>query len=148
MNQPQPQVVWFQNQIKISKRRGSHLITNEVIKCVSQQLKTIKVGMCNVFLMHTSASLCINENCDPSVRKDMETIFNKLIPDGTKPYEHCMEGDDDMPAHAKCSMFGCSLNIPIREGDLCLGTWQGIYLNEHRDNGGSRTIVVTLNGIK
>ncbi|KAL7713023.1 Secondary thiamine-phosphate synthase enzyme [Entamoeba marina] len=129
-----------------SQVKGSHLITSLITGALQKELRSIKIGMCNVFLMHTSASLSINENADPTVRVDIENIFNKIIPDGTQPYAHCMEGDDDMPAHAKCSMFGCSLNIPITNGSLELGTWQGIYLNEHRDYGGSRSIVITLNG--
>ena len=140
------QNVWYHKEISISKRRGYNLITTEVTNAIQKELKTIQIGMCNIFLKHTSASLSINENCDPTVRQDLENIFNKMIPDGTKPYNHCYEGDDDMPAHAKCSMFGCSLNIPIFNGKLELGTWQGIYLNEHRDHGGSRTIVITLQG--
>ncbi|ELP94928.1 hypothetical protein EIN_250220 [Entamoeba invadens IP1] len=139
-------VIWYQNEIHISRKRGSHIITKEVVGCVEKELKNIKIGLCNVFLMHTSASLSINENYDPTVRIDIENSFNKMVPDGAQRYEHCLEGDDDAPAHIKSIMLGCSLNIPIQNGDLCLGTWQGIYLNEHRDNGGSRTIVVTING--
>jgi len=146
---------WFQHEISITApARGCHLITNEINKATSGELSQIQIGMCNLFIQHTSASLTINENADPDVRRDMEEALNKIVPaewnrDGT--FRHTMEGDDDMPGHVKASLMGPSLNIPIRNGRLALGTWQGIYLNEHRDQGGwggghTRRIVITLHG--
>lgn len=135
------------NQIEItlkSQPRGFHLITSEILKHID--ISHIEIGTINLFLKHTSASLSINENCEKEVREDMENLFNELCDD--KPYyTHTYEGDDDMPAHAKSSLLGCSLTIPITNGKLNLGTWQGIYLGEHRNSGGSRNIVVTITGI-
>jgi secondary thiamine-phosphate synthase enzyme len=122
-------------------KRGFHLITPLITKELG---KLPEKGLMNVFIKHTSAGLSINENYDPSVRLDMETISDRLIPDGASNYVHDMEGDDDMPAHFKSSMFGCSLTIPISGGKLALGTWQGIYLCEFRNSGGSRQIIVTI----
>eukprot|EP00527_Entomoneis_sp_CCMP2396_P004376 CAMPEP_0198144078 /NCGR_PEP_ID=MMETSP1443-20131203/12823_1 /TAXON_ID=186043 /ORGANISM="Entomoneis sp., Strain CCMP2396" /LENGTH=161 /DNA_ID=CAMNT_0043807417 /DNA_START=297 /DNA_END=782 /DNA_ORIENTATION=+ len=147
---------WFQHEVTITApSRGCHLITGDIQKEISSDLSKIKVGMCNVFVKHTSASLTINENADPDVRRDMEVAMNKIVPaswnrDGT--FRHTAEGDDDMPGHVKSSMMGVSLNIPITNGRLALGTWQGIYLNEHRDQGGwggghARNIVITLQGM-
>ncbi|CAB9513244.1 UPF0047 protein YjbQ [Seminavis robusta] len=147
--------MWFQHEISITApSRGCHLVTGDVHKAISSDLSQIKIGMCNLFIQHTSASLTINENADPDVRRDMEVALNKLVPaswcrDGT--FRHTMEGDDDMPGHVKSSLMGPSLNIPIKNGRLALGTWQGIYLNEHRDTGGwggghTRRIVITLQG--
>jgi secondary thiamine-phosphate synthase enzyme len=147
--------LWFQHEITITApSRGCHLITGEIQKTIGSDLKQIQIGMCNLFVQHTSASLTINENADPDVRVDMETAMNKIVPaqwnrDGT--FRHTMEGDDDMPGHVKSSLMGVSLNIPIKNGKLALGTWQGIYLNEHRDQGGwggghSRKIIITLQG--
>ncbi len=124
--------------------RGFFVITDRILDAVD--LSGIKVGMMNLFLKHTSASLTINENVSPDVRLDMEEISNRLIPDGYD-YHHSLEGPDDMPAHFKSSMFGVSLNIPITEGRLNLGTWQGIYLNEHRDYPTGRKIVITVWGV-
>ena len=134
--------------------RGCHLITSDVNKAVKDEIARIKTGMANIFVQHTSCSLTINENADPDVRRDLETALNKIAPsswnhDGT--FKHTMEGDDDMPGHLKSSLMGVSLNIPITNGKLALGTWQGIYLNEHRDQGGwggghTRSIVITLQG--
>lgn len=146
---------WFQKQISITApSRGCHLITNDVNNAIRDEMKSIKIGMVNLFIQHTSASLTINENADPDVRKDMETALNKIIPaqwnrDGT--FRHTLEGDDDMPGHVKSSLMGVSLNIPISNGKLALGTWQGIYLNEHRDQGGwggghTRNIIITVQG--
>ncbi|CAJ1944599.1 unnamed protein product [Cylindrotheca closterium] len=146
---------WFQHELTITApSRGCHLITADVQKAISKDLGQIKIGMCNLFIQHTSASLTVNENADPDVRRDMEVALNKIVPaswnhDGT--FKHTMEGDDDMPGHVKTSLMGPSLNLPIRNGRLALGTWQGIYLNEHRDQGGwggghSRNIIVTLQG--
>jgi len=132
----------IQKEIRIeAKERGFHLITAE-IKAAFSDLP--KIGMMNIFLQHTSAALTINENSDPSVRIDFETIFNKLIPENDPEYMHIFEGDDDMPAHFKSSLMGVSLNIPIRNNHLALGLWQGIYLCEFRNNGGERRIVCTI----
>jgi secondary thiamine-phosphate synthase enzyme len=126
------------------KPRGFHLITDEILSTID--LSNIKAGMLNLFLQHTSASLCINENCEREVRTDLEKLSTELMDDKAY-YEHTYEGADDMPAHAKAAFFGVSLNIPITNGKLNLGTWQGIYLGEHREFAGSRKIVLTINGI-
>ena len=136
----------FQQSITLrEKRRGFHLITNEILH-VMPQIAEVKVGMCQVFIQHTSASLTINENADPTVRKDFEMFFNKTVKENDPDYEHDYEGSDDMPAHLKASLLGNSVMIPIRNGRLALGTWQGIYLCEHRDRGGARGLVVTVWG--
>jgi secondary thiamine-phosphate synthase enzyme len=127
------------------RRRGFHLITSEVIQSLPQ-IAEIRAGMCQVFIQHTSASLTINENADPTVRKDFELFFNKTVKENDPDYAHNYEGSDDMPAHLKASLLGSSVLIPIRNGRLALGTWQGIYLCEHRNHGGSRTIVITVWG--
>lgn len=138
-------MAWFQKSITLApKRRGFHLVTDEVLQQIPE-LKQIEIGIMNVFIQHTSASLSINENADPDVRADMETIFNRIVPEDNS-YRHLDEGKDDMPAHAKSSLLGTSLNIPITAGRLALGTWQGIYLCEHRNRGGQRHLVVTING--
>ena len=124
-----------------AKRRGCHLITREIIKRLPQLPET---GLLNLFVQHTSCALTINENADPDVRLDMEQIMNHLVKENEPYYEHTMEGADDMPAHAKCSLFGTSLTIPITNGKLNLGTWQGIYLCEFRNYGGERRIVATI----
>lgn len=126
------------------KRRGFHLVTDEVLSSLPE-LYSFKIGTLNLFLQHSSASLTINENCDPTVRSDMENFVNDVIPN-KKYFDHTYEGDDDMPAHIKSSLFGVSLIIPITNGELNLGTWQGIYLGEHRNHGGSRKIVATIIG--
>jgi len=126
-------------------RRGFHLITNDILQQL-HELTTIKAGMLQVFIKHTSASLTINENADPTVRQDFETNFNKMVPEGMSYYVHDDEGPDDMPAHIKSSLLGCSVSIPITSGRLNLGTWQGIYLCEHRNHGGSRKLVITIIG--
>ena len=123
------------------KLRGFHLVTNEIIR---QLPKLPKTGIINIFCKHTSCGLSINENADPDVRVDMETIFNRLVPENRPEYEHTLEGTDDMPAHAKSSLFGVSITIPITNGHLNLGTWQGIYLCEFRDYGGPRSIIATI----
>jgi len=134
----------FQQKLKLKERkRGFHLITEE-IENVIPQIGEIKVGICHVFIQHTSASLTINENADPTVRKDFETFFNKAVPENDPDYKHDDEGPDDMPAHLKSSMLGNSVSIPITNGELALGTWQGIYLCEHRNEGGERKIVITV----
>ena len=124
------------------KRRGFHLVTGEILQHLPQPLP--ETGLLNLFVKHTSCSLSINENADPDVRTDMEQIFNHLVKEREPYYDHVLEGADDMPAHAKSTIIGVSLNIPITRGRLNLGIWQGIYLCEHRDYGGSRTIVATI----
>jgi secondary thiamine-phosphate synthase enzyme len=127
------------------KERGFHLITNEVLNNIPE-IKNIKTGIAHIFIQHTSASLTINENADPTVREDMETHFNKMVPEEGNYYQHTFEGLDDMTSHIKCSVLGSSVTIPIKDGKLNLGTWQGIYLCEHRNHGGRRKLVVTLLG--
>lgn len=126
-------------------KRGFHLVTNAILGSIPE-IMNIKAGLCQVFIKHTSASLTINENADPTVRQDFESHFNKTVPEGASYYQHTFEGPDDMPAHIKSSLLGSSVSIPVTNGSLNLGTWQGIYLCEHRDYGGSRTLVVTLIG--
>lgn len=136
---------WSQKTIRIGPyRRGFHLITREVISAVPE-LQNVRIGILHVFLQHTSASLTINENADPDVRTDMETALNRLVPE-TQPFVHTIEGPDDMPAHIKSSLLGASLMIPVSAGALALGTWQGIYLCEHRNDATPRTLVLTLQG--
>ena len=125
-----------------AKRRGCHLVTQEILEHLSQPLP--KAGLLNLFVQHTSCALTINENYDPDVRTDMESILNHLVKEREPYYEHTLEGSDDMPAHAKSSLFGVSITIPITDGRLNLGTWQGIYLCEFRNYGGSRRIVATI----
>jgi len=138
--------MWIQKNISLkAKPRGFHLVTGEIMNQLSD-LKNIKVGMANIFIQHTSASLTINENADPSVRVDFESHFNQIVPENQAYYLHTDEGADDMPAHLKGSLLGFSLNIPITNGQLNLGIWQGIYLCEHRNHAGSRHLVVTLQG--
>lgn len=137
---------WQQAKFTLAaKNRGFHLITDDIV----QQLPEIhdyQVGLLHLFLQHTSASLTINENADPTVRIDMESHFNQFVPERQPYYKHDYEGDDDMPAHIKSSTLGCQITIPISHGRLMLGTWQGIYLGEHRDHGGGRSIIATLSG--
>lgn len=125
-----------------AKHRGCHLITREVLEHLPQPLP--KAGLLNLFVKHTSCALSINENADPDVRSDMEKIMNHIVPEDQPYYDHTLEGLDDMPAHAKSSLFGVSLTIPISNGRLNLGTWQGIYLCEFRDYGGARRLVATI----
>ncbi len=125
-----------------AKRRGCHLVTHEIIDNLPKPLP--KMGMLNLFVKHTSCALTINENADPDVRSDMDKILNRLVKENEPYYDHMLEGADDMPAHAKSSLFGVSITIPITNGRLNLGTWQGIYLCEFRDYGGSRKIVATI----
>ena len=137
---------WIQQHVTIdAKPRGFHLVTDEVLSQVPE-IENIEVGLLHLFIQHTSASLTINENAAPAVRGDMERHFNEMVPEDQPYYEHTIEGSDDMPAHIKASMLDTSLTIPIREGDLAFGTWQGIYLNEHRNSGGARSLVVTIHG--
>ncbi|WP_320036406.1 secondary thiamine-phosphate synthase enzyme YjbQ [Halarcobacter sp.] len=136
----------FQKELNLKNYpRGFHLITDEVINSLNE-IKMIEVGTLNLFLKHTSASLTINENCDSSVRSDMENFINDVV-SNKNYFRHTYEGEDDMPAHIKSSIFGVSVTIAITNGKLNLGTWQGIYLGEHRDFGGSRKIVATIMGI-
>lgn len=136
----------FQQAISLRERkRGFHIITSEVVQALPQ-LSELKTGICQVFIQHTSASLTINENADPTVRKDFETWFNKVAPENDPDYIHTDEGPDDMPAHLKAAVLGNSVTIPIRNGRLALGTWQGIYLCEHRNYGGQRHLVITAWG--
>ena len=137
---------WHQVELKFPpKKRGFHLITYDILNQVPE-IKKISVGTAHIFLKHTSASLTINENADPDVRADMEKHFNKLVPENAQYYEHTLEGSDDMPAHIKASMLSTSLTVPISNGTFNLGTWQGIYLCEHRKKVDGREIVVTLFG--
>ena len=138
--------MWTQKTITLKPRaRGFHLITREVIDCVPE-LARIRVGLMHLFIQHTSASLALNENADPSVRSDLEAHFNAAVPENAPYYDHTLEGSDDMPAHIKAVTIGSSISLPIHEGRPALGTWQGIYLGEHRDHGGARTLVATLMG--
>jgi secondary thiamine-phosphate synthase enzyme len=127
------------------RRRGFHIITTEVVNALPQ-ISEFKAGICQVFIQHTSASLTINENADPTVRQDFEMYFNKAVRENDPDYRHDDEGSDDMPAHLKAAMLGSSVTIPIRNGRLALGTWQGIYLCEHRNYGGGRSLVITAWG--
>ena len=137
--------MWFQRTLRLpAARRGFHLITHSIVEAVPEMAE-IEVGLMHVFIQHTSASLTINENADPDVRTDFETAMNHAVPESL-PYVHTMEGPDDMPAHVKASMMGASVMIPIGDGRLQLGTWQGIYLCEHRDRAGGRRLVVTVQG--
>lgn len=126
-------------------RRGFHLITDEVENALPE-IKQIKTGICQVFIQHTSASLTINENADPTVRHDFEMFFNKAVKERDPDYHHDYEGDDDMPAHLKAALLGSSVTVPIRNGHFAFGTWQGIYLCEHRNRGGRRNLVITAWG--
>lgn len=138
--------MWCQHELTLKARpRGFHLITAEVLNSVPE-LAEVQVGLLHVLIKHTSASLTINENADPTVRGDFERWFNQAVPENAPYFEHTLEGPDDMPAHIKSSLMGPDLTIPVSRGRLNLGTWQGIYLCEHRDHGGSRRLVLTLNG--
>jgi secondary thiamine-phosphate synthase enzyme len=128
-----------------SRGRGFHLVTAEIIDHLPE-LKNLRYGILHVFIKHTSASLTLNENADPTVRKDFETYFNKTVPENASFFEHDLEGSDDMPAHLKSSILGSSVTIPVTGGELNLGTWQGIYYCEHRNHGGPRDLVLTLIG--
>lgn len=138
--------MWIQKQLNIkAHKRGFHLITDEVLDQLPE-LNTINIGMMNIFIQHTSASLTINENADPSVRDDFEAHFNHNVRENESYYTHTYEGSDDMPAHLKSSILGSSLNIPITSGRLNMGIWQGIYLCEHRNHASSRQLIVTIQG--
>lgn len=136
---------WFQRKINLRpQHRGVHLVTEEILRQMPE-LGQFSVGLCHVQILHTSASLALNESWDPDVRDDMEMMLNKIVPEGL-PYRHSCEGPDDMPAHVKACFLGSSLTIPITDGKLSLGTWQGVWLCEHRDHAGSRKLVITLSG--
>jgi secondary thiamine-phosphate synthase enzyme len=138
--------VWIQRQITLRPRpRGFHLVTEEVVSAVPE-LSSIRVGLALVFMQHTSASLTVNENASPDVRRDFAAWFDRAVPDGADYFAHRLEGPDDMPAHIKASLLGPSVTLPVSRGRLALGTWQGVYLCEHRDRGGSRSLVATLQG--
>ena len=138
--------VWIQKQIELRPRpRGFHLVTSEIVDEVPD-LARLSVGIATLFMQHTSASLTLNENASPDVRRDFAEWFDRAVPDGAGYFAHTLEGPDDMPAHVKASLTGSSLTIPVSGGELALGTWQGIYLAEHRDNGGARRVVFTAFG--
>jgi len=137
---------WIQRRLTLApKPRGFHLVTEEVLDELPE-IRDVQVGILHVFLQHTSASLTINENAAPAVRSDMERHFNEMVPENQPYYQHTVEGPDDMPAHIKASMLDTSLSVPVRNGEPGFGTWQGIYLNEHRNNGGARSLLLTLRG--
>lgn len=138
-------MAWYQQTVRLRPRsRGFHLITREVVEAMPE-LAQVSRGLLHVFIQHTSASLSINENADPDVPRDLESSFNAIAPEDF-PYIHTCEGPDDMPAHVKASLLGASLTIPVQQGRLCLGTWQGIYLCEHRNRASGRHLVLTLQG--
>ena len=138
--------MWHQQEIKLKARpRGFHLITDEIEKYLSN-VCSLNIGVVHLFIKHSSASLTINENADPTVRSDLEAHFNQIAPERAPYYQHTYEGDDDMPAHIKASMLGSSVTIPITDGRLNLGIWQGVYLGEHRNHATGRTLVLTING--
>lgn len=139
-------MTWLQKEITLApKRRGFHLITQEIVAQLPE-LRHYTVGLAHLFIMHTSASLTLNENADPTVRQDFESHFNQMVPENAPYYRHTMEGPDDMPAHIKASLLGSSIVAPVQNGRFRLGTWQGIYLCEHRENARGRRLVVTLHG--
>ncbi|MFD1184640.1 secondary thiamine-phosphate synthase enzyme YjbQ [Pontibacter rugosus] len=139
-------MVWFQKEIRLpAVKRGFHLITDLLVAQLPE-LEKVNVGLAHVFIKHTSASLAINEDADPTVRQDFESHFNHMVPENQPYYRHTLEGSDDMPAHLKAALLGASVTIPIKNGELNMGTWQGIYLCEHRDHASKRTVVVTIQG--
>jgi secondary thiamine-phosphate synthase enzyme len=138
--------MWIQRHLRLAPQpRGFHLITREVVETLPE-LEELRVGMLHLLIQHTSASLALNENASPDVRRDFATWFDQAVPDGAPYWSHTLEGDDDMPAHVKAALMGPSLTLPLRAGRPALGTWQGIYLCEHRDRGGPRSIVATAFG--
>lgn len=138
--------MWHQRTIRLSQRpRGFHLVTAEVLEALPE-IGELEVGLLHLLIQHTSASLALNENASPDVRRDFETWFDRAVPEGAPYWTHTLEGDDDMPAHVKAALLGPSLTLPVREGRLALGTWQGIFLCEHRDHGGPRSLVATVWG--
>ncbi len=138
--------MWQQIELSLKPRaRGFHLITSD-IEQVLAKLSSGRCGLLHIFIKHSSASLTINENADSTVRDDMERHFNQFVPENAPYYRHTYEGSDDMPAHIKASTLGSSVSIPLTNGQMNLGIWQGVYLGEHRDNGGARTLVLTVSG--
>lgn len=139
-------MVWRQKKITLyPKSRGFHIVTDEILSNLPE-IKNIQIGIAHIFIQHTSASLTINENADPSVRHDFATHFKRMVPEDMSLYEHTLEGPDDMTSHITSSLLGSTVSVPITKGALNLGTWQGIYLCEHRERGGERKLVVTLLG--
>lgn len=138
--------MWYQQELRLKPRpRGFHLITRDIEQALPR-IADLHVGLLHVFIRHTSASLTINENADPTVRQDFESFFNRAVAENAPYFRHTLEGPDDMPAHLKASLLGSSVTVPVSHGQLNLGIWQGIYLGEHRNHGGSRTLVLTLHG--
>jgi secondary thiamine-phosphate synthase enzyme len=138
--------MWVQREIRLPPRpRGFHLVTREVLEGIPE-IRDVRVGLLHVFIRHTSASLTVNENASPDVRADFDEWFDHAVPEDAAYWTHTIEGPDDMPAHIKASLLGPSLSLPVADGRLALGTWQGIYLCEHRDDGGPRSLVATLSG--
>ncbi|OLU24095.1 secondary thiamine-phosphate synthase enzyme YjbQ [Pseudomonas sp. PA27(2017)] len=138
--------MWQQRLITLRPRaRGFHLVTDELLDALPE-LASYRVGLLHLWLQHTSASLTVNENADPAVRRDFDRFFGRLVPQDATGYEHCDEGPDDLPAHFKSSLLGVQLQLPVSNGRLALGTWQGIYLGEHREHGGARRVLATLQG--
>ena len=138
--------MWLQRDVSLRARpRGFHLVTDEVVRELPE-LGDLRIGLCHLFIRHTSASLTLNENASPDVRRDFETWFDDAVPEDFGGWTHTLEGPDDMPAHIKASLLGPSLSLPVRDGRLALGTWQGVYLCEHRDHGGARSLLATLHG--
>jgi secondary thiamine-phosphate synthase enzyme len=139
-------MTWTQREIALAARpRGFHLVTREVLQALPE-LGSIQIGLLHLLIRHTSASLALNENASPDVRRDFETWFNQAVPERASYWTHTLEGDDDMPAHVKAALLGPELTLPVTRGRLALGTWQGIYLCEHRDRGGSRSVIATAWG--
>lgn len=138
--------MWTQRQIALRARsRGFHLVTREVVDALPE-LAELRVGLCHLLILHTSASLTLNENASPEVREDFESFFARAVPERAPYWTHTLEGDDDMPAHVKASLLGSSLSLPVSAGRLALGTWQGVYLCEHREAGGPRRLLATVWG--
>jgi secondary thiamine-phosphate synthase enzyme len=138
-------VTWLQREISLDPRpRGFHLVTREVVGALQPELGDVRAGLLHLFIRHTSASLTLNENASPDVRRDFASYFDAVVPEDAPYWTHTIEGPDDMPAHIKASLLGPSLSLPVSGGRLALGTWQGIYLCEHRDRGGSRSLLATL----
>jgi secondary thiamine-phosphate synthase enzyme len=138
--------MWLQREIRLEPRpRGFHLVTREVVDALPE-LRDVEVGLCHLFIRHTSASLTLNENASPDVRRDFETWFDDAVPEDFGGWTHTVEGPDDMPAHLKASLLGPALSLPVARGKLALGTWQGVYLCEHRDRGGARSLLATVWG--
>jgi secondary thiamine-phosphate synthase enzyme len=138
--------MWLQREITLAPRsRGFHLVTSDVTDALPE-LREVRAGLCHLFIRHTSASLTLNENASPDVRRDFETWFNAAVPEGFGGWTHTLEGPDDMPAHVKAALLGPSLSLPVSRGRLALGTWQGVYLCEHRDHGGPRSLLATVMG--